>query len=156
MKHHYRDKMLNGLGVVVFFALPWLLGGRAPTWTDLGRVALLLGVGGLAFRQIVQLANLTIDSERKRYVCWWGPFVALWRVEGHLGDIIGLEVAGSWWPGAHHVVRLHRRTGPPIRIEAHKSDDVAQQAAAWLANDLETQVLDRSDRSTPLNIAITP
>ena len=75
---------------------------------------------------------------------------------GHLGDIIGLEVAGSWWPGAHHVVRLHRRTGPPIRIDAHKSDDVAQQAAAWLANDLETQVLDRSDRSTPLNIAITP
>ena len=71
-------------------------------------------------------------------------------------NIIGLEVAGSWWPGAHHVVRLHRRTGPPIRIDAHTSDDVAQQAAAWLANDLETRVLDRSDRSTPLNIAITP
>lgn len=88
--------MLNGLGVVVFLALPWLLGGGAPTWTDLGRVALLLGVGGLAFGQIVQLANLTIDPDRKRYVCWWGPFVPLWRVEGHLGDIIRLEVAGSW------------------------------------------------------------
>ena len=46
--------------------------------------------------------------------------------------------------------------GSPIRIDGHKSDDGAQQAAAWLANDLETQVLNRSDRSTPLNIAITP
>jgi len=156
IKHHHRDKMLNGLGVVVFLALPWLLGGRAPTWTDLGRVALLLGFGGLAIVQIVQLANLTIDPERKRYVCWWGPFVPLWRVEGHLGDIIGLEVAGSWWPGARHVVLLHRRTGSPIRIDAHKNEDEAQRAAAWLANDLETQVLNRSDRSTPLNIATTP
>lgn len=53
-------------------------------------------------------------------------------------------------------MRLHRRTGPPIRIDAHRSDEGARQAAAWLANDLETQVLNRSDRSTPLNIAITP
>ena len=94
IKHHHRDKMLNGLGVVVFIGLPWLLGDRTSTWAGLGQVALLLGFGGLAFGQIVQLANLTIDPERKRYVCWWGPFVPLWRVEGHLGDIIGLEVAG--------------------------------------------------------------
>ena len=156
IKHHHRDKMLNGLGIVVFIGLPWLLGDRASTWADLGRVALVLGFGGLAFGQIVQLANLTIDPERKRYVCWWGPFVPLWRVEGHLGDIIGLEVAGSWWPGARHVVLLHRRTGSSIRIDAHKNEDEAQRAAAWLANDLETQVLDRSDRNTPLNIATTP
>ena len=148
--------MLNGLGVVVFLALPWLLGGGAPTWIDLGRVALLLGFGGLALVQIVQLANLTIDPERKRYVCWWGPFVPLWRVEGHLGDIIGLEVAGSWWPGTRLVVLLHRRTGSPIRIDARKNEDEAERAAAWLANDLETQVLNRSDRSAPLNIATTP
>jgi hypothetical protein len=152
IKHHHRGKMLNGLGVVVFLGLPWLLAGRTPSWTDFGRVALLLVLGGFAFGQIFQLANLTIDTERKRYVCWWGPFVPLWRVEGHLGDIIGLEVAGSW---AGHVVRLHRRTGSPIRLDAHKSEDEAQQAAAWLATDLETQVLNRTDRSTPLNIATT-
>jgi hypothetical protein len=52
-------------------------------------------------------------------------------------------------------VRLHRRTGSPIRLDAHKSEDEAQQAAAWLATDLETQVLNRTDRSTPLNIATT-
>ena len=56
--------MLPNLGVVVFLALSWLLCGRAPTGTDLGRVALLLGVGGLAFAQIVQLANLTINLEQ--------------------------------------------------------------------------------------------
>ena len=89
-------------------------------------------------------------------MCWWGPFVPLWRVEGHLGDIIGLEVAGSWWPGTRLVVLLHRRTGSPIRIDARKNEDEAERAAAWLANDLETQVLNRSDRSAPLNIATTP
>ena len=31
VRYHHRDKMLNGLGVVVFLALPWLVGGGAPT-----------------------------------------------------------------------------------------------------------------------------
>ncbi|MEE2638591.1 MAG: hypothetical protein VYE68_15320 [Acidobacteriota bacterium] len=89
---------------------------------------------------------------RKHYTCWWGPFVPVQWVRGHLGDVVGLEIVGSRWPGASYVVRLHRRTGVPIRVDAHKTADDAQRAARWLAHTLETQVLNPQDPRATLNI----
>ncbi len=102
---------------------------------------------------LVRVAHLTIDPGARTYVCWWGFFVRLRTVSGHFENIIGLEVKTLfWWTGSfRHRVHLHSRTAKPIAVEAQPSLKQAQQAAAWLAHDLETTVLNRtpSDSTRP-------
>ena len=160
IKHHHRGRMVYGLFTLLpVLFLTWRAAtrlGERPSFADLGSLGFLAILAGIGLVQLLGLANLTIDPQTRTYVCWWGPFVPLWSVSGYLGDIIGLTVKTSsrWSPigDRRHGVYLNSRIAKPIRIEAESTFEQAQQAATWLANDLQTQVLDPADPGTPLGL----
>ena len=112
--------------------------GERDWWQLLTFLGFALGWCGLC---IWPLANLTVDPVRKRYLCWWGPFVPMWRAEGRLDDIVGLEVARYWLPLVRAGIRVRRRTGIPLWLDAFVREADAHQATRWLAHDLETELL---------------
>lgn len=135
--------MIMLLGFPALQLIAVLDGRRALSTFDF-IVALALAAGiVLGAVPLFRVANLTIDTVARTYVCWWGFLVPLRTISGRFDDIVGLEVrTHAWWEGQRpHRVYLHTRAAEPFIVDARNELRQAHQEAGWLARDLDTKVL---------------